>query len=272
MKFIIILFSLFFLNSCNQKTELEKFDKNGKPIVYSEEVYMKMWFKNRNPDVTVIDTFCINQKTKAVNDIKNGKLTYTLINGYGMYDYSDKEMTELLLKKSIVLNSVLKPCMGPRKGFNWYCYAELMNSEIEKKFGEKFIDSLRNIADKQFIEKNPGHVFSFHECDTTSRYSNAKSYEEYLTKPKDDFMNGLDYPGMNKVKKERVNTEVFFVIYRDGTIGNIKAKSDFSKAKNKIFAKYFESKALDFVKKSKWKPAKYRGINVNSEMYLNLYN
>ncbi|KAF2337008.1 energy transducer TonB [Flavobacterium daemonense] len=183
-------------------------------------------------------------------------------------------MKELLSKFSIGLDSILISCAHPPKGFRRYCYAERMNLEIEKKFGDKFIDSLRNVADQQFVKNNPNLIFDFSECETTSRYITAKTYEEFLEKPENDFIDGLNYPKMSKrqAKKEKANTEVFFVIYKDGSVGNLKAESDFSISKNKDFAKYFEKEATSFVKKAKWKPANYRGIIVNSEMTLNLYN
>jgi hypothetical protein len=62
--FLIFILSLI-LNSCKQKVQLEKYDKNGNLIVYSQEVYTNMWIKNKKLKVTVIDTFCINQKVKA---------------------------------------------------------------------------------------------------------------------------------------------------------------------------------------------------------------
>ena len=180
-------------------------------------------------------------------------------------------MSELLYKHSIKLDTIYTPCARPPKGFQWNCYANFMNLEIEKKHGRKFIDSLRNIADKQFVENNPNYVFSFYDCETTSRYVNAKSYEEFLEKPERDFVNELNYSKLSKeqTKKEKANTEVTFVIYRDGTVGKIKVESDFSITKNKDFAIFFEKSAINFVKKSRWKPAEYRGIKVNSEMRLN---
>lgn len=244
--------------------------QNDSIIVYSEDEY----YKTKSKKIKVIDTLCAFEENRAKKDIKGGKLTYTLLYGIGVYDFSNKEMNELLSKYSIRLDTILTPCSRPTKGFKWNCYAELMNLEIENKFGKKFIDSLRNIADKKFVENNPNYIFDFSECDMTSRYTNAKSYEEFLEKPEDDFVNGLNYPKMskNQIKKENANTDVSFVIYRNGTVGKIKTETDLSIAKNKDFAKYFESEAIAFVKKAKWKPAEYRGINVNSEMHLNLYN
>jgi hypothetical protein len=65
---------------------------------------------------------------------------------------------------------------------------------------------------------------------------------------------------------------VYFIIYKNGTVGNITLETDFNISKNKKFITHFEKEAVYFVKNAKWKPAQYRGINVNSEIHLNLYN
>lgn len=270
LKLIFLLFFTLFI-SCNKKQDLKLGNKqNDSIIIYNEEEF----YKNKSTKIKVIDTMCLFQEKRAKQDFKNGKLIYTLLYGIGTYDYSNKEMSNLLSKYSISLDTIHKPCARPPKGFKWNCYAKLMNLEIEKKFGAKFIDSLRNIADEQFVKNNLNYVFQFSECDMNSRYVSAKTYEEFLEKPENDFINGLNYSKLSKAqtKKERANTDVFFVIYKNGTVGNIKVETDFKITKNREFAEYFEKEAIKFVKKAKWKPAKYRGINVNSEMYLNLYN
>ncbi len=265
-----ILFSL--LISCNQKEGLQTKDNaNDTLLIYSEFDYHKA----KSKKIKIIDTLCLFEENRAKKDIQNKQLTYTYFYAYGIYDYSNKEMNTLLSKYDIKTDSVFKPCAGkPPKGFEWHCYQKLMNAEIEKKFGGNFIDSLRNIADQKFVENNPNFIFNFSECEPTSRYAKAKTYEDFLKKPKEDFIKRLHYTKLNndQRKKERANTEVFFVIYKDGTVGKIKVESDFSKSKNQDFAHYFEEQAIAFVKNAKWKPAKYRGIAVNSEMYLNLYN
>jgi len=269
-KFILLIYAIVLI-SCNKEQAL-KIEKpaNDTITVYSEFEYYKL----KSKKIKIIDTACMFDERRAKNDIREGKLIYTMILGFGAYDYSNKEMGKLLLKKSILLDSVLKPCMRPPEGFKWYCYAKLMNLEIEKRFGKNFIDSLRNIADKQFIENKPNYIFDFYECDTSSRYASAETYEEFLEKPKNDFLNKLNYPKMTKseMRKQRANTEVSFVIYKNGSVGNIKLNTDYDIAKNKEYAKYFEGAALEFVKNAKWKPATYRGFNVNSEMHLNLFN
>ncbi len=268
---LVLLFYFSLLVSCekkNTKNEIKK--QNDSVIVYSIDEY----YKTKSKKIKVIDTLCEYQENRAKKDIKRGKFTFTMLYGIGVYDFSNKEMRELLAEHSISLDTILTSCMRLPKGFQSHCYTKIMNLEIKKRFGEKFIDSLRNIADKRFIDNNPNFIFSFFDCETNSRYVTAKTYEEFLEKPENDFIKTLNYVKLTKkqIKKEKANTDVSFVIYRNGTVGNIKVESNFEITRNKKFAKYFENEAINFVKKAKWEPATYRGIKVNSEMHLNLYN
>lgn len=164
MKLAIIIISTFLLNSCQQKPELEKFDKNGKAIVYSEDVYIKMWGKNRNLDVTIIDTFCINQKSRAIKDIKNGKLIY-----FGYRPYTFKKLSKMLSKFGIETKEHLGRCirMG---GFEPYCYQKEMWKEIDRKYGKNFIDSLSEIAKKEFVLENPDVEYIENGIDLREKY------------------------------------------------------------------------------------------------------
>lgn len=92
--------------------------------------------------------------------------------------------------------------------------------------------------------------------------------------PQEDFSGTLSYSGLTKreLKKLHADTYLEFILYRNGSIGQISAKSDLTNVTNKAFAAYFEKEAIAFVKKAKWKPAKYRGIDVNGKMVLRLYN
>ena len=273
MKYLNIIFLVIFsfLISCNKRQDVKKEKKPSDSIIVYNEYEM---FKIQTGRIKVIDTSCINEEKRATGDIKKGKLVYSFYHGLGSFEISDSEMIKLLSKYNISVDTIMGVCSRPPKGFKWHCYNNLMNETIYKKFGKKFIDSLRNIADRQFIENNSKYIFSFYDCDLTSRYVTSKDYDDFLKKPENDFVFGLNYPKMSKndIQKEKANTEVSFVIFKNGTVGNIKVESDFKIAKNKDFAKYFEKEAIDFVKKAKWKPAKYKGINVNSEMHLNLYN
>jgi hypothetical protein len=57
-----------------------------------------------------------------------------------------------------------------------------MRQEIDKRFGKKFIDSLRTIAEKQYVQNNPNKIYEFEECDTLSRYPNDKTIQYFCQK------------------------------------------------------------------------------------------
>lgn len=146
--FILLLISSF-LNSCDKKEKLEKFDIHGNLIVYNELVYADMWTKNRKLKVTVVDTFCINQKSRAIEDIKRGKLIY-----FGSKTFEFQKLSRLLNRYGI--ESVEHERRGVRLGgFEPYCYQDEMDKEIERKFGKSFIDSLSEVAKREYVQENP---------------------------------------------------------------------------------------------------------------------
>lgn len=155
--FIVFLITLI-LNSCNKKTEAEKlskFDKNGKMIVYNEGVYAEMWTKNHNLDVTVIDTLCINQKAKAINDIKNGKLMY-----FGLIPEQIKsKVVKIFSEHGIETKEHFGRCVR-MKGFEPYCYQNEMYKAILKKYGDNFIELTFENAKKEFVKENPKTEFT----------------------------------------------------------------------------------------------------------------
>ncbi|MBP4140116.1 hypothetical protein [Flavobacterium geliluteum] len=168
-KLFLIFISSLILNSCKQKAELEKYDKNGNLIVYNEQVYSKMWLKNKNLKVTVIDTFCIEQKAKAKKDIKNGKLIY-----FGFHPREFKKMSKILNQFGIEIKEHLGSCirMG---GFEPYCYKEEMYKEINRRYGENFIDSIFKVAQKEFIIKNPNIEYMEDGIDLRKKYLKKKT-------------------------------------------------------------------------------------------------
>ena len=170
----IIFLITFTLISCNQKKtekkdDLKKYDENGKLIVYSEEVYFKMWIKNNNLNVTVIDTFCTNQKSRAKEDIQNGKLVY-----FGYHPREFKKMTEKLKKYGIQTKEYLRRDIG-MPGFKPYCYEDEMNDEISRKYGENFIDSIFIVSQKENVLENPNVEYIEAGKDLREKYLNIKN-------------------------------------------------------------------------------------------------
>ncbi|SEP58349.1 hypothetical protein [Flavobacterium urocaniciphilum] len=164
-KKIIFLFILLLnFTSCKQKKEFEKYDKNGNPIVYNEEEYFKIWTKDKNIKVTIIDTFCINQKKRALKDIQKDDLIYF------RPDFLEYNILSNKLKKyGIKTKGFHRSCL--RFGeFEPYCYQDEMYNEICKRFGENFLDSLTQEAKKEFVIKNPKQRYIEDGIDLREKY------------------------------------------------------------------------------------------------------
>ena len=164
MKVIMIIILSLVLNSCNKNETLDKYDKNGNLIVYNEQVYAEMWAKNRNLKVTIIDTFCINQKERAIKDIKKGRLVY-----FGYNNYEFKILSKMLLKYGIESKESLRRDVK-LEGFEPYCYENEMYKEINRKFGKNFIDSISEIAKKEFVKINPNIEYIEDGVDLRKKY------------------------------------------------------------------------------------------------------
>lgn len=166
MKAIIITLILsLFLSSCSDKAALDKYDKDGNLIVYNEMVYAEMWSKDRNLKVTVIDTFCINEKLRAVEDIKKGKLIY-----FDFHPLGEQKFSKLLSRYGIEFKEHLRRDVR-LGGFEPYCYQNEMYREINRKFGEGFIDSLSEVAKKEYVQENPDVEYMEDGQDLRDKYN-----------------------------------------------------------------------------------------------------
>lgn len=105
--------------------------------------------KGQELKVKVIDTFCINEKRRAVEDIKRGKLIC-----FDFQPLGHEKFIKLLTKHRIKFDEHLRYCVR-FGGFEPYCYQYEIYREINRKFGEGFIDSLSEAAKKEFVLENP---------------------------------------------------------------------------------------------------------------------
>jgi hypothetical protein len=163
-KFTLLILLLLTLSSCNKKEALDEYDKNGNRIVYSVNVYAAMRTKNKNIKVTIIDTFCINQKKRALQDIKNGKLSYFVSPRLEFV-----EIAKQFNKYGIQTKKYYSSCIG-FEGFNNSCYEEEMWKEIYKRYGKKLIDSLLETARKEFILNHPNVEYMEDGIDLRKKY------------------------------------------------------------------------------------------------------
>ncbi|MGX7668772.1 hypothetical protein [Flavobacterium pedocola] len=260
----IIMISFFVLISCDRKRE--KTVQKKLPIVYNIDVYRNL--KNKN--VTIIDTSCINGTKRAKQDIKNGKLSYLYYPPMFRSFRGEEEFKNILKENNIKIIMGFSSCihLGTPKGFKENCYEKIMAKEIENKFGTNFIDSLKIVAEKRYIIKNPETIYTYEECDTISRYPNTKNYSDFFEKPTRDFDSLYPYPKNYDHKAEKLfsTTVINFILLKNGKIKNVVAETDFINPNNRRFISSFQKKAIEFVKNTKWIPSKKQGINVNSEM------
>lgn len=266
MKILIksLFLCIIFLFSC--KAKKQNFVKSEyEPIagisMQMEKEEKKYW-----------DSLCNAETNNALKDIKKDQLFYTHI--YGMVEMyrSDVEMDSLLNKYSIKIKQSAYYCMAPISKQN--CYANVMNSEIAKRFGNAFIDSLRKKAEIIYVKKNKDKIFSFEECDMNSRYAKSNDYNEALDLVRDDFWKVTEYPVDFAYRKEKdlySHMEANFILYKNGNISEPEIEIDFHNESNYQFSGYFMNELKKFVKKSNWKPATSFGIPVNSEMHVLIF-
>jgi hypothetical protein len=251
MKYITIFLLLLCLASC--KKELE--DKKN----------IKVSSKNLNMnEQSKIN--CSNAEKQAVKDIAQNKIIY--IKNLGMFGYlrSEKEIREILKKYEIDFKIGSPGSCLSHVSDGEYCYAKIMEKEIIKRYGEKFIDSVQICADKKFISNNPNQIFSVKECDEVETYPNPKNGKDFWEKPTKEFNSIFIYPkNYTKCKEEYDNLmDAKFILYKNGKVDSIKVESEFVNSKNNKYKKLFEEKTIEYIKSKKWIPLKRFGIPVNS--------
>ena len=218
------------------------------------------------------DSICKIETKKAEKNIKQNKLTYFHYFGMVVQYRSNVEMNKLLSNHNIRIDSASHYCTVPGELQN--CYANKMEQEIDKRFGENFIDSLRTIAEKQYVKNNPNKIYEFEECDTLSRYPNDKNYSDFFETYKNDFFIIAEYPKDFEFRNEKDSyswISADFILHKDGTVTDIDIELTFQNKKNYKYSSYFTTKLEEFILKTKWVPAKSMGVVVNSKIPLTIH-
>lgn len=163
---IILLFLFISCNNANEKAN-DIADKSKTANAYSWEEYENIKSKNPNQNINVIDTICPFETKKAKADIANGNLVYYC----GNYpEVVVKELEILMLPYHIKAQYTSYSCIPPPKGFTENCYGQLMYDEIEKRYGEKWIDSLERLAVKNYVIKHPNQPYDENGIDLRTKF------------------------------------------------------------------------------------------------------
>lgn|GEM_PF-1520645 len=218
----------------------------------------------------VLDSICKTEILKANKDIENNVLKYSYPLAIGNNYKPKNEMDSLLSHYNISTDIAIYNCTDSGKFQN--CYSSRMLQEIQQRYGEQFIDSLKNIADIQYIKNNINKVFYFHDCDTISRYPNAKSYRQHFENSKKDFFANVPYPEGFQYKNEEHYSYITanFILYKDGHINDIDIQVTFQNEANNKFISYYIDRLRDFILATKWISATSHGISVDSEVPLTI--
>lgn len=256
----ILLYILVFLIGCSNSINKKSTSSQSTITELISYLGKKLEFK---------DYPCKEAIKQAQKDLINGDLIYFDLEHFD-FNRSNKEMAILLKPYEIELFESYTYNMDSEES---NCYENYMNKSITKKYGNHFIDSLRSIAEVDYVKNNPDRIYKFEECDTTSRYSRAISFEDFFDIYKNDFFKDFYYPNTYYFNSEKYYsyTSAKFILMKDGTIQITEIETTFQNPKNKIHRKLFDKRVKDFIKDSKWIPAKSAGIVVNSKIQLTFH-
>lgn len=224
--------------------------------------------------VSQSDTTCLKDISEAKEDLRKGKLTYCHYSGniYSTYLRSEKEVIELLKENNIDFRNEGSSCIV-FEDQTQHCYCKLMEEKINQKYGEKFIDSLLNIADEKYVNKHINDTIYYAKCDKRPNYPNDKddSDDEYSEVMQSQIDKTIVYP-KGYIKRPNYDASAFVDIsfYVD-KFGNAKITYFgfiFDNKSNHKFEKYFESELNKIITTEGWKPGVMRNQNVNSDMVL----
>jgi hypothetical protein len=158
-KLIFISSFLLLLSSCNRSVEPVK--------VYSWAEYENVKLENPDKKIIVVDTICQFETKRAEKDLLKNKLVYCCRN------YPERVVAELnLITKKYNIETIhsLSSCIRPPEGFTLYCYEKVMEKEIIKRHGEKWIDSLEKVAVKYYVIKHPNEPYLVDGIDLRTKY------------------------------------------------------------------------------------------------------
>lgn len=224
--------------------------------------------------INVNDSVCLKEIKRAENDVKKGKIQYSIT----QFDIdSDKIETISIFKKLINLNDITVNFIGgylAKNNVTLFCYEKYMDTIIKQKFGKNYIkDNIRK-ADSLYVVNNKDKVFSNREIfDKQLLYPFAKSLNAENNDYISDFLKNFKIPkGFIQENKKNFNSYVRFNLSKEGKISKIQILTDIYNIENLKFINYFNTKLSNFVKSIKWISQKKYGIILNSEVVLYFSN
>lgn len=264
----ILLILLSLVLSCKKDTTKDTINKNpGKLEILSQ--------KDFDDKVEIIDTFCIAETKRAEEDIKNGRLVlsvdnFHVLHGLSLHD-KNKSIIKELAKYKVLLDTTphFHTCIRHRADnfFDTECYNKFMKQEIEKKYGENFINSVIAIVQQNHITSFPDKIFSFLERDIPRDGDLSSPAYDFIKKKTFELDSKLSYPQGYIFNDKRISyVAVTFVLMKDGTVKNIETEIYFHNKQNDRFRDYFDKYFRDYVNRTKWVHPTFHGTIANCDM------
>ncbi|MGQ2984599.1 hypothetical protein [Flavobacterium sp.] len=268
MKSYLLFFFSAFLCSCSgyRQSSLET------PIeIYSSDDFSKK--------VVIIDTACINETKRAENDIALDRLVIRPYSSFMAPEFRAKYL-ELniehyirpqLAQYNITLDTnavMISDVVFPHDHFFVKnCYEGRMRTEIRKRHGGNFIDSITSKAEQQYVTDNPDRIFHLHEKDHIPKES-KKEYEDFIDGTDTELKKSFVYPVgyLKKSGKKSSYTDVDFVLMKNGSVKDLIIESTFQNPENEKFRAYFEAEVAKFIKNVKWMHPTFSGLIRDCEM------
>lgn len=155
-----LIISLLLIISCRKADDTIK--------VYTWKEYEKALHKNPKQKIIIDDTICPFERKRALEDIKKGILVYQCYSPIPYFVMP--ELNILLRSHKITAIKGSSSCIPPPKGFTDNCYENIMWSEIEKRYGQEWIDSIEKLAVKNYVIKHPDVPYDENGIDLRTKY------------------------------------------------------------------------------------------------------
>lgn len=262
MKILPLILTLIYITSCNLKTQRPSFADN----------------------ISLSDTICLQEIEKAKQDIKENKLIYCHLWGFGGSSLRyENELDSLLSLYNIEYGDDIFSCISDKMEDN--CYYRYMNEEVKYRYGENFVDSLKYIADSIYIFNHYNNfmseVYTYETWDMYPIYPNDTQYTSNNHSGLQARFDSIiiypnDYKYKENVVEDMASIKINIVVDEVGnakvtdyefSFWNKNSKSYSNKSAESLFPKVF----IPLIEKTKWTPAKVNSYYVKGILSINLY-
>ncbi|MWB96066.1 hypothetical protein GON26_17000 [Flavobacterium sp. GA093] len=253
----LLLLVFIVLQSCNQNKKKSFIDKV-------------------HPD----DRYCFDEIERAKKDIQKAKLVHChYAGGIGFHVLRSKTELDSLLRLYKIDFEYTGSSDIEEPNKTQGCYCSLMQENIEKKFGGKFIDSVSLVADSLYIVKHLDQTYSYMDYerswDKPPLYPNDSTYDaSNHSGLQASFEKAVQYPAgyifkNNKNSSASIYIDMFVNEKGEGKINTLSLHFDHEKNKN--YTPYFRRLATQLIEEVTWTPAKIANVSVKSKNLIYIY-